>query len=96
KQKRSKDVIFAGSWYGNLHVQRSKEMVEIFDNILDSGYNLKIYNRAYYTHKDDPNRIFPKKYSDYINPPVPFDKIEKIYKESEYALNINTVTDSST
>jgi len=95
KQERSKDIIFAGSWY-NEHDQRSKEMTEIFDKILSSGYNLKIYDRAYYTHRDDPNRGFPKKYSKYVNPPVSFDQIENVYKESEYALNINTETKSKT
>ncbi|KAF5083925.1 Trans-aconitate 2-methyltransferase [anaerobic digester metagenome] len=96
EQERSEDVIFAGSWYGNIHPQRSKEMKEIFDSILNSGYNLKIYDRSYYTHKGDPNRIFPEKYSQYINPPVPFDQIEKVYKESKYALNINTEIKSKT
>ncbi len=94
KKKRVKDIIFAGSWYGNLHKARSKEMIEIFDNIIESGYTLKIYDRSYYNN--DPERTFPKKYSKYINPPVPFNQIEKIYKESEYALNINTETKSKT
>jgi len=95
-QKRSKNIIFAGSWYGDLHAQRSKEMIEIFDSILENGYNLKIYDRSYYTHNNDPNRLFPKKYSKYINPPVNFGEIDKVYKESEYALNINTETKSNT
>ncbi len=95
EQERSEDIIFAGSWY-NTHVQRCNEMKEIFDNILDNGYNLKIYDRAYHTHKDDQNRIFPDKYVEFINPPLPFDQVKSIYKESKYALNINTVTDSDT
>nr|WP_319374361.1 FkbM family methyltransferase [uncultured Methanobacterium sp.] len=95
EQERSEDIIFAGSWY-NTHVQRCNEMKEIFDNILDSGYNLKIYDRAYHTHKDDQNRIFPDKYVEFINPPLPFDQVKTVYKESKYALNINTVTDSNT
>ncbi|MDP3034345.1 MAG: FkbM family methyltransferase [Methanobacteriaceae archaeon] len=94
-KRRSDDVIFAGSWYKQ-HPNRCSEMKKIFDTILDSGFNLKIYNRSYHTHKDDPNRIFPDKYGEYINPPVPFDQIEKVYKESKYGLNINTVTNSET
>lgn len=95
EQERSEDVIFAGSWY-NTHPQRCIEMEKIFDNILDNDYNLKIYDRTYYTHQNDVNRLFPVKYSKYINPSVPFDQINQVYKESKYALNINTVTDSDT
>jgi hypothetical protein len=94
KQERSEDIIFAGSWYAH-HVQRCYEMIEIFDNILNSGYNLKIYDRVYYKHVDDSFR-FPDKYNKFINPPVPHDQIEKVYKESKYSLNINTVTKSKT
>ncbi|WP_169740470.1 DUF6270 domain-containing protein, partial [Methanobacterium veterum] len=94
KQNRSNEVIFAGSWYGDIHVQRSKEMIEIFDNILDSGYKLKIYDRTY--TPNNPNSNFPKKYLKYVNPAVPFDQIENVYKESIYSLNINTETKSKT
>lgn len=93
KYNRTDDVVFAGSWY-NQHPQRCIEMEEIFDNILDSGYNLKIYNRHYGTK--DPNHFFPKKYQQLINPSVSFDQIEKVYKESKYSLNINTETQSKT
>jgi len=95
EQERSKDVIFAGSWYSQ-HSQRCKDMIQIFDKILDSGYNLKIYDRVYYTHKGDPTRVFPEKYSEYVNPPVSFNQMGNVYKESEYAININTETESST
>jgi FkbM family methyltransferase len=95
KQERSEDIVFAGSWYSHFP-ERCMEMTEIFDNILDSGLKLKIYDRAYYTLDDDPKRFFPDKYGEYINPPVPHDQVEKIYKESKYSLNINTVTKSKT
>jgi hypothetical protein len=95
EQERTEDIIFAGSWYSHF-TQRCNEMIEIFDNILDSGFNLKIYDRGYYTLKENPKRIFPDKYGKYINPPIPHDQIEKVYKESKYALNINTVTKSKT
>ena len=90
---RSDEIIFAGSWYEH-HPERSKEMINIFDGILNSNYGLKIYNREYYNSAE--NRIFPKKYQKFIYPPVPFYKIEKVYKESKFSLNINTVTDSKT
>ena len=93
--ERSEDIIFAGSWYGR-HTQRSIEMMEIFDNILDSGFKLKIYDRFHEFSKEHPSYRFPDKYREFINLPVPHDQIEKVYKESKYALNINTVTKSKT
>ncbi len=93
--ERSEDIVFAGSWYGR-HTQRSIEMMEIFDNILDSGFKLKIYDRFHEFSKEHPSYRFPDKYGEFINLPVPHDQIEKVYKESKYALNINTVTKSKT
>jgi hypothetical protein len=93
--ERTDDIIFAGSWYVH-HTERSKEMEQIFDNILRSGYNLKIYNRFQEFGKKHPNYRFPVKYHKYLNPPVAHNKIDDIYKESKYALNINTVTKSTT
>ena len=93
KQDRTKDIVFAGSWYKH-HPQRCIEMEKIFDKILDSGYKLKIYNRTHGTN--DPNRIFPEKYRMLTNPAVPFNQIERVYKESIYSLNINTETKSKT
>jgi FkbM family methyltransferase len=91
--ERSSDIIFAGSWYYN-HPKRCMEMKQIFENILDNGYNLKIYDRGYGT--DDPNRIFPPEYQKFTHPSIPFKHIEKAYKESIYSLTINTVIDSRT
>lgn len=94
-RKRSDDIVFAGSWY-NEHEKRCNEMIDIFDKVLDSGYTLKIYDRAYYTARDDKKFAFPKEYSKFTNPPLPFNQVNKIYKESKYSLNINTVVDSNT
>jgi hypothetical protein len=95
RKERTEDVIFAGSWYTH-HTERSIEMVGILDNILDSGFNLKIYNRFHELSKTYPQHRFPEKYHEFLNLPVPHDQIEKIYKESKYSLNINTVTKSNT
>jgi FkbM family methyltransferase len=94
RHRRTKDIVFAGSWYEQ-HPQRCNDMRKIFDKILESGYNLKIYDRHYFTY-DDPNREFPKEYTKYTQPAVPFSEIENVYKESLYSLNINTETKSKT
>jgi Uncharacterized protein conserved in bacteria len=91
-QERSEEIVFPGSWY-NRFPQRCNEMESIFDNIISSGFVLKIYDRFY--HSIYPAFKFPDKYSEFINPAVPFNQIEKVYKESKYALNINTITNSN-
>lgn len=90
---RTDDIIFAGSWYKQ-HEQRCSEMCEIFDLIISKGYKLKIYDRYY--NSLDPNHDYPSQYLKYVNSMIPFSEIEKVYKESKFALNINTVTDSKT
>ena len=93
KFKRKKEVIFAGSWY-NQHPKRCEEMGAILDNIVKSNYALKIYDR--HSKSKDPNHYFPDRFKPYLHPCLAHDKLEEAYKSSEYALNINTVTDSET
>lgn len=93
KYDRTDEIIFAGSWYKQ-HPERSREMEEIFDAIIKSGNKLKIFDR--YSADTDPNHVFPDKYKQYIHPALSYEALDQAYKGSKYALNINTVTDSST
>ncbi|MER2013111.1 MAG: glycosyltransferase [Methanobrevibacter sp.] len=94
KQDRLNDtVVFAGSWYSKFP-QRCKTMEEIFDKILSKNFNLKIYDRFFSSSHEGMR--FPEKYSEYINPNVEYQEIPKVYKESEFGLNFNTITDSNT
>ena len=90
---RTNDIIFAGSWYAN-HIERSQSMCTLFDNLLNSGYNLKFFNRYY--GDTDPNHIIPDKYKKYEKPSIPNKDIGKAYKSSIFGLNFNTVVDSET
>lgn len=90
---RSQNIIFAGSWYAN-HLERSKSMCTLFDNLIDSGYNLEFFNRYY--GDEDPNHIIPEKYRRYEKPSIPNKEIGKAYKSSIFGLNFNTVIDSDT
>lgn len=92
-QSRSQDLVFAGGWYGN-HLERCDDMHRIFESALSSGRELKIYDRFYGT--DDELHMFPEAYAMYTLPPVPYDEMPSVYKESELGLTINTVTDSCT
>ncbi|MDQ9833082.1 glycosyltransferase [Acinetobacter soli] len=92
KNKRSDSIIFAGSWYAN-HIQRSKDMENILDEILKS-HELKIVDRYYGT--TDELHLYPEKYNNLIQPSVPFTQMPELYKESKIALTFNTVKDSKT
>ena len=91
--ERSNEVIFAGSWYKKFK-DRCNVMKQIFDRLLDEGYNLKIYDRMYELHYVDYE--YPKPYQQFVNPGVHFNQMPKVYKESQFGLNINTVTNSPT
>ncbi len=88
-----KKAVFAGSWYAD-QPKRCAEMEEIFDMVLEQNIPIEIYNRQ----SDSPNPIhrFPEKYIPFLHPKVAFSELGEIYRNAEYIININTVTDSST
>lgn len=91
--ERKDEVIFAGSYYRQ-HPARCIEMDKIFDLVLINDMKLLIYDRQYYN--DDLNHKFPEKYNKYILPRLSYTKLDKAYKGSKYAININTETESKT
>ena len=94
KRDRLKDtVVFAGTWYSKFP-QRCKTMEEIFDRILNKNLNLKIYDR--FSNSSIESMKYPEKYRHYVNEGVEYTQIPEVYKESEFGLNFNTVTDSNT
>ena len=94
KRDRLKDtVVFAGTWYSKFP-QRCKTMSEIFDRILNKNLNLKIYDR--FSNSSIEGMKYPEKYQHYVNEGVEYNQIPEVYKESEFGLNFNTVTDSNT
>lgn len=94
KRDRLKDtVVFAGTWYSKFP-QRCKTMEEIFDRILNKNLNLKIYDR--FSNSSIGSMKYPEKYQSYVNEGVEYTQIPEVYKESEFGLNFNTVTDSNT
>lgn len=95
-KKRSKDIVFAGSWYGYDFPQRCALMKEMFNKIIESEHNLKIYDRNSKISDKNPSWKYPDEYQQYINPGVSFDKMDEVYKESKYSLNINSITNSPT
>lgn len=86
-------VIFAGSWYKKFP-ERCETMSIIFDKILENDFDLKIYDR--FSELNIDKMSYPDKYKQFTHPGVSFSKMPEIYKESEFGLNINTVTTSNT
>lgn len=91
--QRSRDVVFAGSWYAN-HEQRSRDMETMFDAVQASDRELKIYDRFY--GSDDPTKVFPHRFQYALNPPIPGEDMARVYKESEIGMTVNTETVSRT
>lgn len=90
---KAPEVVFAGSYYKD-HEERAEIMDLIFDEIIAQNIELKIYDRTYY--QDFPHIGYPEKYKKYTLPPIDYKDTSKIYKNSEWAININTITQSDT
>ncbi|WP_347108232.1 glycosyltransferase [Paenarthrobacter sp. S56] len=90
---RADGVSFAGSWYAN-HEARSAEMSTIFEQILEAGLDLRIFDRFW--GSEDELHHFPEKYRHLTEPAIPHSKIADAYKSKTFGLNINTVTSSPT
>lgn len=69
-------------------------MEVIFDQILDAGMDLRIFDRFW--GSEDELHHFPERYRPFTNPAVPHSKIADAYKSTTLGLNINTVTSSPT
>lgn len=86
-------AVFLGSWYNNF-TDRCEDMEKIFDNLIQNGFDLKIYDRLYGNNQED--RQYPQKYKKYIFPSVPYEKTADIMNDADYIININTVKNSKT
>ena len=69
-------------------------MEKIFDKILNNNLKLKIYDR--FSNSSMERMKYPEKYLPYVNDGVEYHEIPDVYKESEFGLNFNTITDSNT
>lgn len=91
--EKENTAVFAGSWYAD-QPQRCADMERIFDEVLHSGIELRIYDRHY--KGDNPVHVYPEKYRPYLHPAVDYRELGEIYRCARYAININTVTGSQT
>lgn len=86
-------VLFSGSWMDK-YPERGRDICMLFDGVLAGRQWLKIINRHFYL--DDDRYAFPPKYASFISPSLPHDKVQKLHKLYNWAININTVKNSQT
>lgn len=90
---RHNQAVFAGSWFTD-HPKRCEELTTIFDQVLAQGIELVIYDRNQTNARS--TKPFPIKYQSYVQNAVPYGNLGDIYRQSNFVININTVTDSPT
>ena len=87
-------VIFSGSWYKNFE-DRCRDSSKIFDAIIECGEYLTLIDRMWEI-EDKKELGFPEKYKQYVLPKIQHKKLQNIHKMFDWAININTVKNSST
>jgi hypothetical protein len=90
---KQKEVVFAGAWYAYFE-QRCKDAEILFDGALQSGRGLRIISRN--LGGTNNNADFPERYNPCIAPALPHDTLQKVHKLYDWAINLNSVTDSTT
>jgi cyclopropane fatty-acyl-phospholipid synthase-like methyltransferase/glycosyltransferase involved in cell wall biosynthesis len=89
--KLKKDVFFAGSWAPR-YKERCQDAQMIFDGVIESNNNLIIADR----NCNISGYEFPIEYSKYIIPAIDHEKLQKVHKLFDWALNLNSIKYSST
>lgn len=86
-------VVFAGSWFGD-QPERCAALERLLDFSLARGLRLDIYDRKWGSKQK--RFRFPDKYRAYLRPSVPYEETAALFHRYEYAINVNSVTDSAT
>ncbi|HEX7086752.1 MAG TPA: methyltransferase domain-containing protein [Vicinamibacterales bacterium] len=88
-------VCFAGTYYGNRHDERRRDLAHILLPALE--YGLDIYDRqAGVPSSDRDSYSFPEVYQPAIRGRLEYDEMVRAYKRYRVFLNVNSVKDSPT
>lgn len=90
--ERQEGAVFAGSYYGNRHEARRKDMDDLFEVGMKHGFT--IYDRNY--HNENPDFRFPIQYQSAVKPSLPYSQIDQAYKGYKFMFNVNSVKESPT
>ena len=92
EEPRRDGYAFAGSYY-----HRYPDRARDFDTIADlaaASSELTIYDRNY--DSDQAEFAFPERYAPYLEPALPFDRIDEAYKGYAFGINMNSIKQSPT
>lgn len=92
KYVREDGICFAGTYYGERHPDRKKDMDAILQ--VCKPYNLVIYDRNYLV--PDTPFVFPEEYESNVKGTLKYSEIDKAYKGYKVMLNVNSVKNSPT
>jgi spore maturation protein CgeB len=92
KYKREDGICFAGTYYGERHPDRKKDMDAILK--VCKPHNLVIYDRNYLV--PDTPFVFPEEYTNNVKGTLKYSEIDKAYKGYKVMLNVNSVKNSPT
>ena len=87
------EIAFAGTWYGQKHVERGALLPILLDVAMD--YQLHIFDRMSAHTRNDLYK-FPDKYAPFLRKSLPYPNILSAYRRFKVFLNVNSVTDSPT
>ena len=87
------EIAFAGTWYGQKHVERGALLPILLDVAMD--YQLHIFDRMSSHTRNDFYR-FPDKYAPFLRKSLPYPNVLSAYRRFKVFLNVNSVTDSPT
>ncbi|PLR67957.1 glycosyltransferase family protein [Bacillus sp. UMB0893] len=90
---KTKNICFAGSYYGNRHEDRRKDQEEILD--ISRPFGLEIFDRNFNKEQTDELQ-FPSRFKSHIIGSLPYEKLVRVYKQYKIFINVNSVQDSST
>ncbi len=86
-------VVFSGSWMERFP-ERCKDQKEIFDGVILSGNDLTIIDRNF--SLNNSRYVFPNEYHKYVVPDIEHDKLQKVHKLYDWAINLNSAKSSTT
>lgn len=92
KYIREDGICFAGTYYGERHPDRKKDMDAILK--VCKPHNLVIYDRNYLV--PDTPFVFPEEYANNVKGTLKYSEIDKAYKGYKVMLNVNSVKNSPT
>lgn len=92
-EQRANTAVFAGSWYAD-QPQRCRDLRKMLAFVAKKGITPMIYDRQ--SQSPNPVHRWPEEFRPYLRPAVSPAELAAVYRQSRYAMNINTVTASST